>query len=222
MVLKRSVRLFLGSVAVYMAVTLLHGCGAGPSSASSGASSSMGGHGGTGAATGGGSGGHGGSILNPIADAVAKSGSRLKAQWMAGDDDSRWYPAIWDSERKENCTFRVASDGKTRCLPLGESASVSMYFSDVGCLKAVASYPAGVGCPTPQSIIRSEAGSGLCGGSKTSVYVLGAQVDQSKLHVLSGGSCVDAGAVPAEYAYYVVGAEVPSASFVEGHYEIDP
>jgi hypothetical protein len=43
--------------------------------------------------------------------------TRLRRQYLAGDDGSRSQVNWYDTQRKEPCRFRVAADGRYRCLP---------------------------------------------------------------------------------------------------------
>lgn len=71
-----------------------------------------GGHG-TGGSNQGGHGGAGGGAPG----GGYESGSRLKARTIVGSDGSR-SPAGWyDSQLEVECTWRLASDGKQRCMP---------------------------------------------------------------------------------------------------------
>src|SRR5438105_4184598 len=75
-----------------------------------------GGNGGGSSGAGGGSGGAGVDL-----DHEALSGTRLKTQYIQGDDGSRSFLGFFDTQRNEACTFGRAEDGKIRCLPLGSS-----------------------------------------------------------------------------------------------------
>src|SRR5262249_52920033 len=76
--------------------------------------------------------------IDPVATARADSGSRLKAEYLLGDDGSKDYQitlmpwsynpnlfnvgahpvnVYWDSMRNEECAYQVAADAATRCLP---------------------------------------------------------------------------------------------------------
>lgn len=61
-----------------------------------------------------------GDMMDPVPDAdaaPATSGKRLRARYYVGEDGSRQFVGWHDKERNEDCSFSVAEDGKTRCLP---------------------------------------------------------------------------------------------------------
>lgn len=88
-------------------------CGGSPGPGGSGGGSG----GSSGAAGGNGSGGGIGAQL----DRQALSGTRLKVRYVAGEDGSRQFAGFRDTMRNENCTFALAEDGMTRCLPFDSS-----------------------------------------------------------------------------------------------------
>jgi hypothetical protein len=121
-----------------------------------------GGHGGAG--IGGAMAGPGGSdgsgildaLTDPVPDAMADtvSGSRLKAAWIESTDGAKQFLLnteinsgsgstvtgnVWyDSMRDENCTIRLAADGKLRCLPgfpqsVNPQQSTQVFFGDATC-----------------------------------------------------------------------------------------
>lgn len=51
------------------------------------------------------------------ANPVAKSGTRLKARWWATEDGALVFRDLYDTMLSTACTFRLAEDGKTRCVP---------------------------------------------------------------------------------------------------------
>lgn len=65
-----------------------------------------------------------------------RSGSRLKARYVDGGGDARWFTGFFDTELQIECAFRRAADGEIRCLP-AESVFTSdfsgAYFADATC-----------------------------------------------------------------------------------------
>jgi hypothetical protein len=78
------------------------------------------------------------SLANPVGDAKAEpngSGSRLKAKYLSGGDGSKQFLfEFHDTERNEDCSFKLASDMKTRCLPDGRKAEL---YADAACTQPV-------------------------------------------------------------------------------------
>src|SRR5688572_6213959 len=73
-----------------------------------------------------------GEMMDPVPDAQAESGTRLKARYYVGEDGSRQLiPGWFDTQRNEVCYFGIASDGNLRCTP-GGGPNFLGYFSDAG------------------------------------------------------------------------------------------
>src|SRR5262249_33845244 len=51
--------------------------------------------------------------------------TRLRGQYLAGEDGSRSLVNWYDSQRSEPCSFRIAADGRYRCLPRLERAALT-------------------------------------------------------------------------------------------------
>jgi len=210
----------LGSLSVYVAMVAC--------TKSDHVSLSSGGAGGSGH---GGQSGQGGQddagLMDVLSDAVPDaaadpiSGSRLKAKYRVGEDGSKAYlPYIWyDSERKEDCGFAPAADGKERCLPIGTSnATAGLYFSDPACSASlgVFSYP---GCDVKYITLATSGGGCPFSSSKTQVFALGAKANLATVYVKSGASCTAVSAAGIEL--YEIGAEILPTSFVAGSVLVD-
>jgi hypothetical protein len=152
-------------------------------------------------------------IANPVptANADPTNGSRLKAQYMVGDDGSKEYlPGVfYDSMRQEVCSFALAGDSKQRCLPAGGGATA---FADASCTMPIIAVATGCAMPTYALVVDS----GTCGQAVggTHVHTVGAAASPMTLYLQSGGQCFQAGTATAGFNYYALGAEVPAASFV--------
>ncbi|MCA9646486.1 MAG: hypothetical protein H6718_10135 [Polyangiaceae bacterium] len=84
-----------------------------------------------------GGGGSGGSLTDPVPNATAnESGSRLRANYYAGQDGSRQFVGWHDTQRNEDCTMRNTKEGP-RCLPVLAAADIvdwdSNEYSDPEC-----------------------------------------------------------------------------------------
>jgi len=152
-------------------------------------------------------------LTDPVSTAFADptNGSRLKATFVTGSDGSKAYvTTVWyDSQRSENCSFTVAGDGQTRCLPDGAAGGL---FADSACTQPVLSMPTGCSAPTYALTQTAASCSTTVGG--THVYSVGAATSPAGIYVQSGTSCFSAGTGASGFVYYSVGSEVPASSFV--------
>ncbi len=151
-----------------------------------------------------GSGGNGGNMV-PSANAD-EGGTRLKANTIKGSDGSKHYVGTFhDTMRNEDCTFKPAVDGKTRCLP--DASLPGPYFSDSACTTALVASPSA--CAAPQYAAKPAA----C-GLGDDIFKIGAKSTASMVYVASGG-CM-ATTPPANATLYAIGAEQAPTGFVEG------
>jgi hypothetical protein len=154
-------------------------------------------------------------LTDPVSSAAADvtSGSRLKARYHTGDDGSREYlPGQWfDSQRNEPCTYTVAGDGATRCLPAGVEFR---YYADAACATPMVILESACAMPT----YGLKTVGATCGiePSNVHVYALGAVITPMMMFANTGsGGCIGLGAVSGtDYTYITVGAEIPASTFV--------
>ncbi|HEU4406751.1 MAG TPA: hypothetical protein VFS43_15905, partial [Polyangiaceae bacterium] len=160
----------------------------------------------------GGGGGKGGS--GPVPDAEAATpGTRLKPKVFVGADGSRQpSTSLWhDTQRNEECSFRLAADGAYRCLPTSAAIS-SGYFQDAGCTTpALAVY---VSCGVP-SVPAYASGFSACGVS-AGLYQRGSVL--SSVYIGQPGSC--SFHTSSSYAFYSL-SEVPPASFAAAELRVE-
>ena len=115
-------------------------------------------------------------VTAALAD-VNMGGSRLKANYYAGSDGSQQFLSTFhDTQRNEDCSFGLASDGTTRCLPspsapTGPMQSMySVYYSDAACTTPIVAVSTCSGNTAPKYVSVG----GLPGGKTApSVYALG-------------------------------------------------
>lgn len=153
----------------------------------------------------------GASMMNPVPDAEAKSGARLRAKVVTGADGSSAviFGSWFDSQRKEPCTFTETPAG-TRCLPAA-GAYLGGYFADAGCTSALAVYATSQCSTTPKYLGAALASADGCSGV-TRLFV--AQAYAGPVYVGSAASCTKA-TLPSTYAV-LSGLEVNYADFVAG------
>ncbi len=138
------------------------------------------------------------------------SGTRLRARYWDGTDGSRQFFGWHDSQLGVDCHHSLASDGKYRCLPVGGTV---FYHADVSCMVPV--YHHSTQCPAPLPSYVKRAVDALCSTGGHSAHPLGAQTTPSAVYYRSGSNCVNAGAVPAGYDFYLLGTEITPSQFVE-------
>jgi hypothetical protein len=186
-------------------------------------------------------------LTEPVKDAradVAQGGSRLKAKYLAGSDGSKQFLFEWnDTLRTEDCKYKAASDGKTRCLPAGLPIT---YYADDNCstplINVLRDCPAGSALASPYAEINQSYNTqevlvdgGILGrpiacgqaSTKTTLYSRGALVTTTPTGFVYRftGTCTSAGTITSRLTtddLYALGPEVPPASFVEATVEIEP
>jgi len=166
----------------------------------------------------------------------AKQGTRLKTRTATvttttttsdGAETVTSYPlSEWfDTVRNEPCTFTIAADDKTRCLPTSlaiRDYSSGSYFNDASCTQPIAFTlrPASTSCgattlppsPPPKYMIFSKSDSS-CGG--TGIRPLGAPLVPGPTIYLKTSSTCFATTPLSSYDYYTMTTEIPPAEFVE-------
>jgi hypothetical protein len=145
------------------------------------------------------------------------SGDRIVAQYIEAQDGARAFVGWWDSERDERCTWTVAADGVTRCLPSGglqvmpsaNGFSQVVYYSDPECTKALA-VSWDDSCENRHIAIRLDDSS--C-PTRSIVYSVEDEPYQGTMYGLhSDDDCVPMG--PAADWQYATTGEVPASAFV--------
>lgn len=226
----KTAQVFLSGVVVYLSVATIHACGGSvPSPTFASSSSAMGGAGGSGGSGGAGgakasaSSGAGGSMTNPVGDALADSGSRLKAQWIAGDDGSKFFNGIYDSKRNEDCQFLPMIDGKSHCVPAYSSLylfdppyAVPEYI-DANCMIRVAS-SAKYACKKSPAYVH------LTPDPSCPTYdflIVAPMLTPAIVYKKTNNTCV-ASPPEANADYYSIGAHVDPSEFVVSTIVTDP
>ncbi|MFN0250031.1 MAG: hypothetical protein ACKV2T_24320 [Kofleriaceae bacterium] len=153
---------------------------------------------------GGGGGGGGGGEVDPLD--IAKSGSRIKKKVLSSSDGAKSLHGWFDSQRDEDCTWQVASDGMTRCTPT--AVAWGGYFADASCTTPAGYYWANCTPPAYISVTNTTA----CPANTTTgptLYMRGAPI--STVYSKSGTSCVALTAFG--YPAWAAGAVVPATTF---------
>ena len=157
--------------------------------------------------------GIGDALTDPVGSAHADpaAGSRLKPKYRVGEDGAKEYLAgLWfDSQRNEDCSFAIAGDGKTRCLPQGTEFR---YYADASCETPMVLLQNA--CSPPKYAVSSiEAACGL-DPSAMRVYAVDQPTTPAMIYGKQGASCFAIGPSASDYQYFTVGAEVPASAFV--------
>ena len=209
---RETLKLVVGSIAVYAIMAACSARRGGQDFATGDGGSGSGGSGGSGSGS---SGGLGDALTDPVGAANAdpnQSGSRLKAKYHAGSDGTKSFIGWHDSQRNEDCGFTIAGDGTPRCLPSG--AFSGGFFSDSGCTQPAAEWS--TACSAAPAYATNTT---ACNGG-THVYALGSVVG-----TLYSGSPSACNALPsgvAGYTFYTLGSEVSPSSFVSATVQVEP
>ena len=190
-------------------------------------------------------------LADPVANASAESGSRLKAQYLAGADGSKDYQfgnsnwvapntsynhptaIYYDTQRMEQCSFAVAADGAMRCLPLDFQQEGNGIYQDAACTQRMVAIQASQpGCNTPlpkyAAILDTATVCPVVVGYYPNHYYPIGQFLGPNLGTCyyknSQNVCqyTNCPSGGSGYAFYALNAEVPASSFVLGTPTVDP
>ncbi len=162
------------------------------------------------------------SPLDPVPPARAdtsRSGTRLKATVLAGTDGSKQFVGWHDASLAVDCAFRIASDGKQRCLPV--TATKAYEYLDPACTKRYAYTDAG--CAPSKYVLETETVGAACGAAKTTVRALTPIATPAVTYIKwSASRCERSSTGPGDGTYSLVGSEVAASEFVEATTTIEP
>lgn len=152
--------------------------------------------------------------VQPVGSCAATSGRRLRARHLRSDDGTvRELVGWWDSERRESCQFRRATDGTLRCLPERESVlwiGEVAHYADAACALPLAPrQPAA--CP-PRRYVEWRPSSSCSSNPATLAPFGDPLATGAAIHTRSGAGCA---ATPADGPYAAIGPAVPPTAFVE-------
>jgi hypothetical protein len=170
--------------------------------------------------------GGGGGVTRGLPEASADtdgSGTRLKVQRWAGTDGSSLATGMYDSQLKTQCSFALASDGTTRCFPVGMALIGTTFFSDSACSVALAysPQPPKAGCAAP-SYASSAAADNCEGMAAQTVFGVSGPFTATVYGGPPADCAVFQATEAADYTFYSVGAEVPLSTFVQATLTTDP
>lgn len=143
---------------------------------------------------------------------VSSSGTRLRylAKTLRGSDGSTYVQggAFYDEELGVECTPAKATDGRTRCLPIGFWLSPT--FADADCTQPATRVLLQDDCAAPVFVVAAEAGA--CGAAPA-YTPRRTDGEITETFTKSGGECRPATATPGYRSFRIREAEPPS-SFV--------
>lgn len=152
--------------------------------------------------------------MNPVPEAQAESGARLKALYLNGADGSKQFSMRWfDTARNEECTFRTFSlDGsKSVCLPSYEIVSYVQGYTDASCTSPLYALIGDCNQKLPKYVVVHNSAA-ACGAPPT-LHLLGPKYVGDRYEKGTDGVCRRA--MPGNSGFNELGAAVPSSSFVE-------
>jgi hypothetical protein len=159
----------------------------------------------------------------PAGKSVAVSGERLRARWYVGADGARQFAGWYDSELDFECSFALAADGLTRCLPVSD-VRADVYYQTVpdDCSKPYGFRPTSACSGMRLAAYAVGLDRALC-PAPTIVYAIGAEVDPETVSVsdwdtecdYAGSAALGAGQL------FSLGEPVSPSIFAEATVETD-
>jgi hypothetical protein len=121
-----------------------------------------------------------------------------------------------DTTLNIDCSFGLAADGMTRCVPTDVADAITLRFGDAACTIPVAYYNNSCGGSVP-SYVR-QFGEGTCPSTGDHYFAVG--MPYTTVYFQSGSSCV-AQAADQFPSYYAIGSEVPPSTFQPATLDIE-
>jgi hypothetical protein len=161
-------------------------------------------------------------LTDPVSTAAADpnmSGTRLKTQRYVGADGSSAFLGMYDSQLGVPCSFSIAADGTSRCLPGYSAAAIATFFADSGCAQRIGY--ASPGCASPKYAYWSDTSSCLPIPT-THIYSIAGPYSGT-LYSGSPGACTAEPSLAASYIMlYSLGSELAASTFVQATVTTDP
>lgn len=161
-------------------------------------------------------------LLDPVPTAAAevyKSGSRLKAKYYEGQDGSKAFVGWFDSQRNEDCSFRIAADGTARCLPTGD---VVQFFNDGNCTSPLVMVAKPCATAAAYAVFQDGVS---CSEVRTRVYPRGNPTTPGgTIFMKASTSCtgISSSTYQTIYNFFTVGPEVAPSAFVGANLKVEP
>jgi hypothetical protein len=143
-----------------------------------------------------------------------QSGTRIKMKVLTTSDGAKSFLGWYDTQRNEDCTFRLAEDSTTRCLPnvwpltAPDPHTPNGYYSDANCqTPMVLAYT----CAPPAYIAYSISGPACPVNPTNGARIATAGAGRSSAY--QWGTNCQAVSAPANMSYYPIGTIVPATDF---------
>lgn len=232
--MRRSLEWFGGSVLVYVLVAACSGTDIGDKLMGDGDGDAMvmgGGDqmgdgdskpgsnsGGTGAGAGpsgdGDTGGMMGMITDPVPDAdAAEDGDRIVNLYRTTSDGLKTAEGYWDKTLDTQCSFKLAEDGKQRCLPALQAYLYAGHFSDSGCVNQVAVSSKGTCFKYAYNVVSSNQCDGGGENTRTIIY---AATPTTVVYAGLPGSCNPLSAATLDSQTFYSVTKISASAFAEG------
>ena len=149
-------------------------------------------------------------------------GTRLVARYWRAGPDAAVFKALFDTELGVECTFEVAVDGATRCLPSSNlaflpAAGDGALYADSACTRPVSVASA---CETPRYVKPSPRPLGGCPDKGQPIIELHERLPDGHVFQKSGRDCLPT-TLPAGEAAFEVAPEVAPSAFVQANQRVD-
>jgi hypothetical protein len=159
---------------------------------------------------------------------VNQSGTRLKANNYVGSDGSKQFISWHDTTLNIDCQFGPASDGTTRCMPIGTGVAgfAAVYFSDSGCSQPVV-YASPKGCASPTFASRNQTRAGVCGAYFSQFFSVGSAYTGT-IYTGTPANCTaqsndgGTGDPRSTIDFYSLGSEIAPSTYVAATVQTDP
>lgn len=153
----------------------------------------------------------GGSGVDP--NDGARSGSRLKLTWYVFSDGTRQWDSFYDAERKEQCSISATwADGNAYCVP---QATGYLVYADAACTQKLAQVYSDPNCAAASDGYVIDYNNDGCTYTPAHLYLRGAKVSTTTYYLPDGAGGCAGPYSDTFYAYYQVGAEVPTSQLVK-------
>jgi hypothetical protein len=150
-----------------------------------------------------------------------RSGTRIKMKVLTSPDGAKVFQGNYDSQRGEDCSFQVAADGVTRCLPtaIAGIASPASFFDDASCTVPVA---LSFGCSSVPSYVAVPISPPTC-PPVPGVRVYAAAVRSGAVFFKASASaqCTQTTLSPDITTYRTSGAEIAPSEFQSATLDIE-
>lgn len=145
------------------------------------------------------------------------SGSRIKLRYLETPDGAKLVTGLFDSQRSEDCSFRMASDGETHCLPVAPAAVG--FYSDTSCSQPALELDSCA--PAPKYLVAIGAVSCASAPPTAGPRIYKTGTASTSAYRIVGTTCTNTG-VQTDLVFYALGAEVDPSEFASADLKTEP